>query len=158
MCSLWDMYFLPLFTDHKAEFNDRHGLPTVSQTTNEIRFEILSEVLNTLCSPQLTRQEKVSILQSIQSLFNSTKNSAILCPDDQLMAEIVEPFSQLFYEHFNDDFLQNLAKTKRDLIKETYHQCTFAPATNGKFNEGIAKKKYDADMGRHNEKFQQMQQ
>jgi hypothetical protein len=37
------------------------------------------------------------------------------------MAEIVEPFSVLFADHFTDDFLQNQARTKRDLIKETYH-------------------------------------
>jgi len=39
--------------------------------------------------------------------------------------------------------------TKRELEKETYHECTFSPATNGKFNDVLARKKYDADMDKH---------
>jgi len=61
------------------------------------------------------------MLHSIQLLFNTTKNSAVLCSDEQLMTDIVEPFCVLFGDHFTDDFLLGLAMTKRDLAKETYH-------------------------------------
>ena len=62
------------------------------------------------------------------------------------MNNVVEPFTVLFGALLHQNHISDLTTPKRDLVKETYSQCTFKPQANSKQNEKLARKKYKKDI------------
>jgi len=54
--------------------------------------------------------------------------------EDDLMVGTVEPFTILYGSLLHENHLSDLATPQRNLLKETYSECTFKPDTNNKLN------------------------
>lgn len=69
------------------------------------------------------------------------------------MNNIVEPFTVLYGALLHQNHVAELTTPKRDLVKETYSQCTFKPTANSKTNDKIANRKYEKDFINNAEDF-----
>ena len=67
--------------------------------------------------------------------------------EDDLMLNIVDPFTILYGSLMHEIHIADLTAPRRNLLKETYSECTFKPNANvNQVNKKLASRKYEKDL------------